>query len=220
MPRAPWRRAATSASSSSRPSARSRRSRTRTDARLGRTGSGELVLGVPDALLDLPAVGLGLAALDPLELGLRLLELGAAHGRASISFASTASSTRAIARSCSTLKKPGPVANSRTLVALAECTRVEPALSVAISGAWRASTPISPSAPGTISISASPSNAAPSGVTSETENVLSGTTRSTGSGSGSGSGCRARARPPRSASGSSPASLRPFSTAFSIVPTM
>ena len=50
--------------------------------------------------------------------------------------------------------------------------RVEPALSVAISGACRASTPISPICPGTISISASPSYAAPSGVTSETSNVL------------------------------------------------
>ena len=49
------------------------------------------------------------------------------------------------------------------------CTRVEPAFSIATSGAWRASTPISPAAPGTISISASPSNAAPSGVTTETE---------------------------------------------------
>ncbi len=28
-----------------------------------------------DALLELPAVGVGLAAVDPLELGLRLLEL-------------------------------------------------------------------------------------------------------------------------------------------------
>src|SRR4051812_48816292 len=48
-------------------------------------------------------------------------------------------------------------------------TRVEPAFSSATSGAWRARTPISPAAPGTISISASPSKAAPSGVTTETE---------------------------------------------------
>src|SRR5581483_4468033 len=47
--------------------------------------------------------------------------------------------------------------------------RVEPALSVATSGACRASTPISPAWPGTTSISASPSNAGPSGVTRETE---------------------------------------------------
>jgi hypothetical protein len=38
-------------------------------------GDGELVLGVEDALLELPAVGGGLAPLDPLELRLRLLEL-------------------------------------------------------------------------------------------------------------------------------------------------
>ena len=36
----------------------------------------ELVLGVPDALLELPAVGVRLARLDPRELGLRRLELG------------------------------------------------------------------------------------------------------------------------------------------------
>src|SRR5438477_8018072 len=87
----------------------------------------------------------------------------------SISAATTASSTRAIARSSSTWKKPGPVANSRTSPS-PRCTRVEPAFSIATSGACRASTPISPAAPGTISISASPSNAGPSGVTSDTEN--------------------------------------------------
>src|SRR5215813_179145 len=86
-----------------------------------------------------------------------------------MSLMSTASSTRASARSVSTLKKPGPVANVRTSVP-PRCTRVEPALSVATSGACRARTPISPAAPGTTSISASPSNADPSGVTSETEN--------------------------------------------------
>src|SRR5437588_3673880 len=86
----------------------------------------------------------------------------------SISSAFTASSTRAIARSSSTWKKPGPVANS-WISPSPRCTRVEPAFSIATSGACRASTPISPTAPGTISISASPSNAAPSGVTTETE---------------------------------------------------
>src|ERR671931_529759 len=90
-----------------------------------------------------------------------------ARARASsISLASTASSTSAIARSSSTLKKPGPVAYSRTSSPV--CTRVEPAFSVATSGACRARTPISPAAPGTTIISASPSNAGPSGVTSET----------------------------------------------------
>src|SRR5688500_15306300 len=49
--------------------------------------------------------------------------------------------------------------------------RVPPAFSVATSGAWRARTPISPAAPGTTSISTSPSNAAPSGVTSERSKV-------------------------------------------------
>ena len=38
-------------------------------------GHAELVLRVPDALLELPAIGGRLAALDRLELGLRLLEL-------------------------------------------------------------------------------------------------------------------------------------------------
>ena len=100
-----------------------------------------------------------------------------AHASASIAFTSTASSTSAIARSCSTVKKPGPVANAWTSsVDSPTCTRVVPAFSVAMSGAWRASTPISPSAPGTIIIIASPSNAAPSGVTSETEKLFSNLT--------------------------------------------
>src|SRR5919204_2390426 len=93
----------------------------------------------------------------------------------SISLASTASSTSAIARSSSTLKKPGPVAYSRTSSPV--WTRVEPAFSVATSGACRARTPISPAAPGTTIISASPSNAGPSGVTSETSNFLLGSLR-------------------------------------------
>src|SRR5919109_1467284 len=71
------------------------------------------------------------------------------------------------ARSSSALKKPGPVAYSRTSPSPV-WTRVEPAFSVATSGACRASTPISPAAPGTTIISASPSKAGPSGVTSET----------------------------------------------------
>src|SRR6266542_3747420 len=102
----------------------------------------------------------------------------------SISSTSTASSTSASARSCSTLKKPGPVANSRTSCPRRTCTRVEPAFSIATSGACRASTPISPSAPGTISISASPSNAEPSGVTRETANVEVPSANSGGSGLG------------------------------------
>jgi hypothetical protein len=72
----------------------------------------ELVLGVLDALLELPAVRGRLAALDELELPLGRLELFPGPA-SSISLAATASSTSAIARSCSTLKKPGPVANSR-----------------------------------------------------------------------------------------------------------
>src|SRR4051812_23179948 len=93
---------------------------------------------------------------------------------ASISSTSTASSTRASARSCSTLKKPGPVAYSFTSVPRRMCTRVEPAFRSATRGAWRARTPISPAAPGTISISASPSKAEPSGVTRETSSVAIG----------------------------------------------
>src|SRR6476659_7522943 len=42
---------------------------------------------------------------------------------------------------------------------------------MAINGAWRSSTPISPAAPGTITISASSSKTAPSGVVTESENV-------------------------------------------------
>src|SRR5205807_793249 len=38
-------------------------------------GDAQLVLRVPDALLELPPVGLGLAEVDPLELVPRLLEL-------------------------------------------------------------------------------------------------------------------------------------------------
>src|SRR5881392_1517633 len=49
--------------------------------------------------------------------------------------------------------------------------RVEPALRSAISGACRASTPISPAAPGTITISTSSSKTALSGVVSEIENL-------------------------------------------------
>src|SRR6266516_2499621 len=100
-----------------------------------------------------------------------------ARARASsISVARTASSTSAIARSSSTLKKPGPVAYSRTSPSPV-WTRVEPAFSVATSGACRARTPISPAAPGTTIISASPSNAGPSGVTSETSKRRLGSLR-------------------------------------------
>jgi len=88
----------------------------------------------------------------------------------SIPWTFTASSTSASARSSSTLKKPGPVANS-TISLLPRWMRVEPAFSVATSGACLARTPISPAAPGTTIISASPSNAAPSGVTRETSNL-------------------------------------------------
>src|SRR5437868_15144481 len=89
----------------------------------------------------------------------------------SISDATIASSTRAIARSSSTWKNPGPVANVWIwLLSMSTYTRVEPAFSIATSGACRASTPISPAAPGTTIISASPSKAGPSGVTSDTEN--------------------------------------------------
>src|SRR2546423_4819705 len=89
----------------------------------------------------------------------------------SISDATIASSTRAIARSSSTWKNPGPVANVWIwLLSMSTYTRVDPAFSIATSGACRASTPISPAAPGTTIISASPSKAGPSGVTSDTEN--------------------------------------------------
>ncbi len=124
-----------------------------------------------DPLLELPAVGLRLAGLDLRELGLRFLELRARPRLVDLERIDRVVDERD-RRSCSTLKKPGPVANSWMFVSLT-CTRTEPAFSVAISGACRASTPISPAAPGTISSLASPSNAAPSGVTSETEKLLS-----------------------------------------------
>src|SRR4029079_7584614 len=82
----------------------------------------------------------------------------------------TASSTSASARSSSTLKNPGPVANSSTSFA-PTWTRVDPAFNVATRGACRASTPTSPAAPGTISMCASPWKTGPSGVTSSTSNV-------------------------------------------------
>src|SRR5689334_20876351 len=47
---------------------------------LGAAGDRELVLGVPEALLDLPAVGARLAAIDRFELLLGLLELRACGG--------------------------------------------------------------------------------------------------------------------------------------------
>ena len=119
----------------------------------------------------------------------------------SISATDTASSTRASARSVSTLKNPGPVANSSTSVP-PRWTRVDPAFSVATSGAWRARTPISPAAPGTMSILASPSNTGPSGVTSETSNV----------------GCASTSAIVRYAAACS--SCRAFSKTMSIGPTM
>ena len=48
--------------------------------------------------------------------------------------------------------------------------RVEPAFSIATSGAWRASTPISPAAPGHDDHLGVALERRPSGVTSETEN--------------------------------------------------
>ena len=139
------------------PRCHARRAEPRRASALRAADDRELVLGVTNALLDLPAVSRRLARLDlgraPL---LRGLELLARARTSSMSSALTASSTSAIARSCSTSKKPGPVANSSTSFC-ETCTRVEPAFSVAISGAWRASTPISPAAPGTMIISASPS---------------------------------------------------------------
>ena len=86
---------------------------------------------------------------------------------------------------------------------------LEPAFSSAISGACRARTPISPAAPGTITISASSSKTAPSGVVSEIANLCAPSAKTTGyAGTASGS-----------ASGS-PACSRAFATASSIVPTM
>jgi len=87
----------------------------------------ELVLRVADALLELPAVGGRVVGFELRELGLRIVELLLRARSLSISPAGTASSTRAIARSSSTWKKPGPVANSSTFPS-PRCTRVEPRL--------------------------------------------------------------------------------------------
>jgi len=133
-------------------------------------GYRELVLGVPDALLDLPAIDGRLAPFDRLKLGLRRFQLGPRPCVVDLGRLHRVvdQGDRAVLEH---LEEPRP---GRELAydATPGWTRVEPAFKVAISGAWRASTPISPVAPGTTIISTSPSNAGPSGVTTETENVL------------------------------------------------
>ena len=128
---------------------------------------------MPDSLLELPTVGTRVTPLDALELGARLLELRPCtrvvdlprvHGIVD-------ERDRAVELDLEEARAGGELANVR----VGDVHPRRAGLSVAISGACRARTPISPSAPGTISITASPSNAAPSGVTSETENDLSGT---------------------------------------------
>ena len=102
-------------------------------------------------------------ALDALELGLRRLELLAGARVVDLLRVDGVVDERDRAVELD-LEEAGAGRELEHLVAVdARCTRVEPALSVATSGACRASTPISPAAPGTISISASPSNAAPVG---------------------------------------------------------
>ena len=162
---------ASTASSAVRVAVRRRPARRRASAVYAAAGDRELVLGVADALLDLPAVGRRLAALDRLELGLRRLELLAGAGVVDLGRLDGVVDERD-RPVLQHLEEARARSRTRAPRRRREWTRVEPAFSVAISGACRASTPISPAAPGTMIISASPSNAAPSGVTSETENSL------------------------------------------------
>ena len=115
----------------------------------------ELVLGVLDPLLELPAVGVRLARLDLLQLRLRRLELRRARGRRRSPSRHGVVDERDRAVELD-LEEARAGRELEHLVRRSRWIRVEPAFSVATSGAWRARTPISPAAPGTISISASP----------------------------------------------------------------
>ena len=137
-------------------------------------GDRELVLGVADALLDLPAVGGRLArARSPRARPARPRAARAPARRRSRS-RSTAASTRAIARSWITWKKPGPVANWST-----SARRRVDARRARLQRRDERSVPrehadLADLRRGRSIISASPSNAAPSGVTSETLERLAG----------------------------------------------
>src|SRR3989344_3350103 len=63
-----------------------------------------------------------------------------------------------VAPLCRTSNTPPWMGNIFGVSPAATCTRASPCLSVVISGMWRPSTVISPSAPGTVSECASPSN--------------------------------------------------------------
>ena len=116
-------------------------------------GNRELVLGVPDALLELPAVGGRLARARRCSSSAFASSSCVRARSSSISLTSTASSTSASASIELDLEEARARSRTRrTSSAWPRWTRVEPALSVATSGAWRASTPISPAAPGTISM--------------------------------------------------------------------
>ena len=119
-----------------------------------------------DPLLELPAIRSGVARIDALELGLRLFKLLPCAGLIDVpgGHCGVDERDRSVLEH---LEEPG-AGRELAHLAVAQVNRVEPACSIATSGACRASTPISPAAPGTISISASPSNAGPSGVTTET----------------------------------------------------
>jgi hypothetical protein len=99
-------------------------------------GDGELVLGVLDPLLELPAIGVGLAALDEVELTLGGLELlpGACIVDLACRDRVVDECDRAVLLDLE--ETAAPVAYSRTSpLARSRYTRVDPAFNVAISGA-------------------------------------------------------------------------------------
>src|SRR5437667_1028810 len=81
-------------------------------SRLGATGHAELVLGVLDSLLELPAIGVRLAALDELQLALCGLELFPCTGLIDLACGDGVVD-EGDTRSRSTLKNPAPGAYSR-----------------------------------------------------------------------------------------------------------
>ena len=137
---------------------------------------------------------------------------------ASIAFTSTASSTSAIARSCSTLKKPGPVANSWTLVGRL------PHVDARRAGLQRRDERSVAREHADLAVGARDDDhhrlaleRRPVGCDERDGEALLEPHAATGSGSGS---VCASAAASAFDSVSSPPSRRPLSTAFSIVPTM
>ena len=107
----------------------------------------QLVLGVADALLELPAVGVRRARIDALELRSCVLELLLRPLRVDLAGIHGVVDEREGAVLLD-LEEPCAPSRTRSTFPSATCTRVEPAFSIATSGAWRASTPISPGGTG------------------------------------------------------------------------